>query len=236
MRNARVADILIRHDCFDELLGIAKQFPANRRGLLLASLATSPAMVNRLAETRRLSLLLELAKEEKDEDARRNYLQQLFGNQQLMIALVNIGHYDALLTLLQSDENAAMRAGLTARFARVDAVVQQMIARKQLELLLRVAQEEKTEDARRIYLQQLFGNQQVMIALVNNGHYDAMLTLLQNDENAAMRADLTVRFARADVVVQQLIARKQLALLLRVAQEEKDENVRCSYLQPVLFC
>ena len=94
--DGRSLPILVRHGLLDPLLALAKSVQANLRGPLLARLAAGPEGAGHLAAAKQVELLVSLAKDEADADARRGYLSGLFRSQPAMSALVAAGHYEAL--------------------------------------------------------------------------------------------------------------------------------------------
>ena len=93
----------------------------------------------------RVDLVLELARERKDERARSSFLQSLFSSSASVGALLDRGHFEALYELASSDSDPAKRAGHLAQLLANAKTVEHLVANKKIELLLNVAGEQSDE-------------------------------------------------------------------------------------------
>ncbi|MCH7728015.1 MAG: hypothetical protein IH991_16290, partial [Planctomycetes bacterium] len=220
----RVIAALVGNDQFEPLLELAKAESAEARGRLLGRLVGWPDVTDHLAATNRLPLLIALAEEEKEPAARQAYLHGLFGNVAAMSSLMQEDFYDQLFGFVQAEPKAANRAALFGSFVQTTPVVQQLVARKQVDMLLKVVPNAKDDIARRNYLKKLFSIPPAMTALIENGHFDALVKLARSEADAARGMELARAFYLSPKVIDHLFETRRVAQLLEFAKQLKDPN------------
>jgi len=118
-----VTRALIRHAQLESLLTLIRDLPADRRGPLLSRLVASAEVSQALASADRIEVLVSLAEQESDAEARGAYLAALFRNRHAMTELVDRGFYDALWEMVSAEQDAVRRAGLRGAFFATNAVL-----------------------------------------------------------------------------------------------------------------
>jgi hypothetical protein len=152
---------------------------------------------------------------------RHELLSVLVNNQQTVSVLVALGRFDTLLTLAKEQPNQARPQIMGSLLANA-AVAQELIAKKKLELLITLVQEEQHGPARVASLQGVFRNYAAMTPLMQAGHYDTLHKLAEAEEDPQQRGMLLGDFINGYGVLDQMAKRDALALLLKYANMEHE--------------
>ncbi len=226
--------LMIDQQRFDTLLEMAKTLPPESRGQVLGRLVASTDGTQHLIDAKRLPLLVSLAKEETDGNARQQYLEALFRNGAAMTALVDNDLYDKLLPLIESEKDAARRGSLRGGYyAGSLRPLQKLAEKKQLDTLLTIARDEADPEARRQYLLRLFGSYYAIPLLVQEGHYDALLELAEQDGSS--RVKLLSQLYAQPAVIERFVKQEETQTLLRFARDEADQEGRQLLVQRLFY-
>jgi len=231
----RLRQVLLTQGHFDRLLLLIKDVEAAQRGRLMAQLFSTSDPSQKIANTKRIELMVKLAKEESDQDARHQYLQGLFLNRAAMTALMERGFYDDLWSFVSIEKDPVRHATLRAEFIRTNAVIQTIAKRKQLDTLVEFAQDHGDPEARREYLRRLFSNVEAISMLIDQGHYEALFSLAGSDNDDATGVMLLGEFYSNAKVVERLIEKGQAAVLLEFAKQHSDDKRLRNFLQRLFY-
>jgi hypothetical protein len=226
--NDNAITTLIAAGQFDSLWAAARRQPDQRRGDVLARLAASRTVATHLQQAGTLHLLVELVQDEKHEPAQLSCIRGLFSNAEAMQHLLKGDDYQTLRGLIDQQADAIQRATLLGDFLNANSAPQQMAAHKELDLLLEYAEHEN-DAARKQFRARLFRNSQALTLLLNAGHFEQLVAIAK-EENGALLAQLLV----VPKAIELLIAAEQFDVLLKLAGEQADANVRSSLLQSLV--
>ena len=222
--DSRLRKAVIVRGRFDAMLDLVKDLPADKRGRLMAQLFSIADPFQAFADAKYVELMVTLAEEEEDAEARCQYLQGLFQNQAVMAALVEGGYYDDLWKLVCHEKDPVRHATLRGEFIRTRAAVDAIGNKDQVEMLVKFAQDATNQEARLNYLRRLFASQPAMSMLVDKGHYDVLFALAQSDSDESSRAVLLGEFYTNTKVIERLIEKKQVTVVLEFAERHADEE------------
>jgi tetratricopeptide (TPR) repeat protein len=231
----RLKRALLQHGHFDSLLELARQLPASGRGRALGQLFASADPFQNEHDQVPVQLILTLARQETEDEPRRQYLQALFRNQSVMNALITGGAYDDLWSLIGDEQNPLEHAILRGEFLRTSGVVQAIADKQQIDALLHFAQQTSELEVRREYLKRLFDSTYAMSALIDRGHFDALAALADGDQDQDARTGLLSQFYRNSRVIQQLIETDRVGILLEFALAHADQKQTSTFLQHLFF-
>lgn len=225
--NAQAQRVLIENGHFETMLSLARNLPIRSRGEILANFLAGADVADHLVETKRIELMIQVVREDPDATVRQLCLQGVFRNSKAMTPLLEGGHYHTFLELIQNDADAARQASLFGAFVQNYRVMDELIKRGDSKLLLTYAETEN-EGARRQFLPRLFQNQRAVTLLMDEGHFDRLVTLAKQDGGTNFD-----EFLAAPKVIEHLAATKRFDLFLDFAANEADDNTRRNLLRNV---
>lgn len=220
----RLRKALLRHGHFDAVLNVIRDLPAEKRGRSMAQLFSVADPFKSFADAKYVELMVTLAEEETDAEARCQYLEGLFQNQTVMAALVEGGYFDDLWKMVCGERDPVRHATLRGELLRTSAAVGAFAKRDQADMLVKFAQDADNQEARLNYLRRLFASQPAMSLLVDKGHFDVLLALARSDSDESSRAALLGEFYTNTKVTERLIEKKRVDVLLEFAERHADEE------------
>lgn len=232
--NTALTAIIIKHGGFDRLLELSNKLPDVHRGRVLARLVVSSNAIGHLASNKQLGRVLQLAKDEENLDVRVNYLTTLFQNSSAMQTLIDNGFYEEMLGLARSFEDAGRRALLLVEFAQTPAAVARLKADKEIGMLLEIAGAEQYREVHGQFLRRLYVARYSIDALIDDGHYDALLAMATRQSDESLKTSLLASFYFHDKVLGRLIASKKIATVVDFIADDADVNTRRNSMQRLL--
>lgn len=225
----RAIERLLDHDRFDHLLRIVRGQAADVRGGLWQQLMVSQEVTKKLVAKKQIGWLVTIVQEELAPESRRLCLEGLFANAAAMAALMP-DHFDVLFALTMAEGRGGNDRALLASFVQSEAVMKALLERKQVALLLDVARG-LADDARLQYLVRLISRPHVVSAVIDDGHFEALASLVR-DKDGNRRKALLRAFYHSPRVLQELGGQEKLEEVLRFVSEQP-ANQKFGILQSI---
>jgi hypothetical protein len=234
LRDAETFQQLAKSDLVNPLVQEAAQAPDAAR-TLYGSPLLARHVVEHLVATKQVGLLLESARNSKDENSRRSYLQSLLQNNLAMQALTAGDEFPALLTLLKSDSDPQWQG-----------ILQGLLMRSPLALRALLAQDDSTFSLEQLFAQANAASRQQLFnymlsspdsigLLIERGQFEVLTRLITQYFHGADRGSFIGRLLTSPKSLDHLAASKRLNLLLETAQPQPaDAEFSQAYLSVLL--
>lgn len=205
------------------------------RDALAASFYANTAVLNRLVEEKQIELVITRANA-IDVEARSQFLQRLVHQHDVLNELVEGGHFDALVSLIQSEPHASRRGSMLGSLLRTPPVVAQLAAREELAGVFGIIRAEKDADARQAMVRNLVGDSRTIRFWVNHQMLDRLIELVHSECEPRQQAALLARLVIMSPVLESWAEQQQLESVFALADsfgEKHGKATRHEYLQHV---
>lgn len=213
--NSNALTLLLQAGHYDRLLAYVDEQPADDHTLSISFYANL-AVVERLVETDRVAELIARAKA-TGEAERSSFLQRLVNNRQLVALLVDSGHIETLLALLDAEPLPARRGSHLGSLLASSEVATSLVAQEKLPLVLKRIESENEAEARHAMLRQVLGNTRTLTIWIDAGMLDPLVALAEDEEDPQRKAEFLVSLAANDAALNRWKQEKRLASVLAMA-------------------
>lgn len=222
--------LLIDKGHYEALFGLAdREADASARVELLSRLYTSPKAVQRLVDQKRVAELLDFGQTCAETGQLSAYLQRLFHNEQAMRTLVEQGRLDSLLALASKLRDDFPRASLVAALLSAPEVVRRIAGDDQWKKLVAWIEAQPEATRQQLYYG-LFGRPECAAIHVQRGRFEDLVALIQKEPRPESRTQFLAMLMGQGAVIEHLVAKKNIGLLLRLAEEQTNVQVRRTFL------
>ena len=162
-------------------------------------------------------------------DVASTMLTSLLNNSRVHTILIEHGHFDQLLSQVTKSEGESQGA-LLGRLVGSPAIATHLKSNKQMGRLVVLAKEQQDPQVRGELLRGLFKNFTAMQALMEDGQYDVLYSLVLAEKDEVRRCALVGDFFKGGGVTEHLVKNEQRATLLLYLDEKLGEDARKEYL------
>ncbi|MCA9218879.1 MAG: hypothetical protein KDA71_01050, partial [Planctomycetales bacterium] len=153
------------------------------------------------------------------------------GRPNVVQILLDAGHFDGLLKLIQDNEQPSNRAQYLGRFVATPSVIEYLAKKKRLTLLFELSESFDDPNLRQSYRTHLFNGSDGIDALMKHDMYKPLLDWISHESDARQRSQMLSQFVRSEMVLKRLEQDKELPKLLDWAKEIDHDQSRMNYLQ-----
>ncbi len=221
---------LLESPGFDALIKMVRgEQDPKTRGELLANLMMSRGMQKHLTANNKNGLIVTLAEEETELDARRAYLDRLFEYGNILYSLKSTETLRSLWDLVKTDPDHRWRTVAISRMLVTSRLTQLFDDDKEVKWLLDWLVDEQQNDTRSKLLVAILNNYTLRRKLVQQGHFGQILTLVRNEPEAARGSLLTQLMSSSDAA-KFFKDQETTGELITLANEFKDAKSRNMYV------
>ena len=229
--NDAVLTGLLDQGQLDALLEVAKTEPQeSQRLILLATCYAEPRILLKLVERGEGVETLQFLASLRDDQVRRQAIQRLIYNPQVVDAIVEAGHFSRLMKLASTEPFASWRAAQVAQILRASATAKVLDADENRQLLVQFLRNETDIVARDHLMLNLVSQVSVLRPLVRSGQFDELLGLA-NRAQPGNRERMLAQLLMAPPVLDLLTQEERLSIVFDVAKSTAQDDARRVYWQ-----
>ena len=215
-RNHRAVTLLMDEGHFERLAKLAQQ----DGGRNFDEFLVVPKVIEHLAATQQLSLLLDFAANQADDNTRRNLLRNVFMYQKTAEALIASDSFDRLLRLTRSERDTTWRASLLGPVISSLPVVRHFAENKRLDELFSLISDEPEPVVRVRLTTYLTNRNETLNVLIDHGNLDRLISLVSRNTTGRTRGDVLARVLTNEKALQRIQADQRIGVLLSFVEDE----------------
>jgi len=224
--NPQAMRTLVEQGRLDSLLALASKLREDyRRASLVAALLRSPEVVGQIADGEQWKKLTAWI-EAQPESARQQLFYALFGRPECVAIYVQRGRFEDLVALIQKEPRPDRRSQFLAMLMAQSAVIERLVAKKDVGLLLRLAEEQTNPQIRRTFLMRLVDSPPAIAALAGAGKFDQLVKLARQSGDPNLQRQLTQRLLYDDTCRRALGEAQLGDKLAELLRTDADGNFR----------
>ncbi len=203
------------------------------QGYLLRMVLAAPPVVQHYGSAGKLKELFELIAS-VSEKTRYQIWEGLLQRTENVAVMVKNDGLDDLVKRLGEEPQAQRRGMLIGSLLAQQAVVEHLVAKKELPAIFEIVRQQEQPEARQNLLRTLFASEPAIGALLGAGAFDDLYDLASGENDEQQRSLLLAQLLSNGKTVEHLVAAKRVDRLLHVASQQAHVAIRRQVLTRIL--